>query len=128
MKKAFLICTLFFLLVGCSDEYAEFDLIDTKDPFDERKLIEQTMDEQRKLLKLGFINESENWDFEFYFQETAFNQETEELTHKISYIHFPTDTYMSLQAERKKNDALYDDMSNQLKDTKPLENTNGYVG
>src|SRR5690625_7287753 len=54
------------LLAGCdlleNNKYKDFEMINTKDPINERALIEQTMSKQRELLKPGFINEQSNWE------------------------------------------------------------------
>lgn len=134
MKRIVWLCIFAFLLVACNsqekDEYAEFEMINTKDPLDERALIEHVMAEQRELLKPGFINEQSNWEngFELNFQQTSFNQKTEELTHSVAYIHTPSDTYFPLLVEMNTEHDRYAEVTEQLKDAQPLQERDGYYG
>lgn len=121
-------------LIGCSsignDKYKDIDIIDTKDPVDERALIEQAMTEQRNLLKPGFITKEEEWEdgFELFFQETSFNEETEELAQTMTYIHTASDTYLPFEVEHNIDNNRYTEIVEQLNDPQPLEEIDGYYG
>lgn len=123
-----------FLLAGCdlleNNKYKDFEMINTKDPIDERALIEQTMSKQRELLKPGFINEQSNWEngFELHFQKTSYNQGTEKFNHKVTYIHTPSKAYLPLVAEKNTNHDLYAETVEQIKEAEPLQEINGYYG
>lgn len=123
-----------FLLTGCdrleNNKYNDFEMINTKDPIDERALIEQTMSKQRKLLKPGFINEPSNWEngFELYSQRTSYNQGSEEFNHKVTYIHTLSNAYLPLVAKKDTNHDWYAETVDQLKETEPLQDIDGYYG
>lgn len=130
------IATLFIMLIfltACgvgSNQYSEYDLIDVKKPVDERELMERAMEEQKEILKPGFIpayNNIEN-GFDLSFYSISYNQQTEELTHRVNYTHAISDAFLAFEANKNTGDARYEEKIEAMNDVKPLEQHTGYVG
>lgn len=131
VRKIGLFIVMSSLLVACGIDdtrYKDFEIIDVNDPVDERAVIEQAMDEQRKLLKPGFITHHSNIEngFNLSYQSTYYNPQTEELLHKVNVTHAISDAFLAFDAE--KNMDRYEEKVEALQDAKPLENHTGYVG
>jgi len=58
VRKVFLLCAITIFLVACGmdeERYDDYTIIDVNDPYDERGVIEEAMNEQRMILKPGFV-------------------------------------------------------------------------
>ncbi len=129
MKKVSFILIVLFCLTACG-KYKDYDFIDEKDPVDERAVIEQAMDEQRTIMKPGFITERYNIEngFDLSFQSTYYNQKTEELRHRVNVTHAISDAFLAFETEKNTSEERYEEKLEEMNDAKPLDNHTGYVG
>lgn len=124
MKKVSFALIVLLCLTACG-KYNDYDFIDEKDPVDERAVIERAMDEQRTMMKPGFLTEH---DFNLSFLSIEYNQQTEELRHRVNVDYVGSDAFLAFEAEKNTSEDRYEEKLEEMNDAKPLDNHTGYVG
>lgn len=124
---------LALLLVACGineERYADYDIIDLSNPFDERAVIEEGIEAQRELLKPGFLPDQDALQTGFILSNYAmtYHPGTGELTHKVKYSHKMSDASMTFEAEKNSPNNRYEETVAGFESKKPFEDHTGYYG
>lgn len=126
VKKVITMLMSSMFLVACGiDEarYEDFDIIDIHNPVNERAIIEHAMEEQRELLKPGFITEWSDTSYEFRlsFQSIIYDASSGELKLEADYKHSGSSAFLSFTATKNPADDPYQETIDQLHDAAPLD-------
>lgn len=133
MRKVFLLCVITIFLVACGmdeERYDDFDIIDVNDPYDERGVIEEAMNEQRTILKPGFIPDPSviQKGFDLTNDAITYDPATEELEHEVTYSHKVSDLSMTFAAEKNTSDDRYEEAVADMIEQKPFDDHEGFYG
>lgn len=136
MRKVVLLCVMSCLLVACGideERYDDYEIIDIHEPYDERAVIEHMMDEQRDVLKPGFITkitDSYGNDFEFRMGQIIYNSDTDELIHEADYLYEKTSFLLQFTAHKNSEEDIFEEELEQMEDVEPLDlpHADGYMG
>ena len=136
VRKVVLLCVMSCLLVACGideERYDDYEMIDIHEPYDERAVIEQMMDEQRDLLKPGFITkitDSSGNDFEFRHGEITYNSDTDELIYEADYLYQKMSFLLQFTAHKNSEEDIFEEELKQMEEVEPLHipHADGYMG
>lgn len=133
MRKLFLVCASAIFLVACGideERYDDIDIIDVNDPYDERGVIEEAMNEQRTIRKPGFIPDPSviQKGFDLLGATITYDPGKETFYHEVTYAHKVSDMSMSFGAEKYTSHDRYEETLDQMKEQKPFDDDEGIYG